>query len=69
MDLPNLYKKSIVFFRSLHSLVRLLPGHKLYQRFHGKQSEIDLRYRLSTHTIHRPDEIPLGTLFLFYLNR
>ncbi|KAI7895560.1 autophagy-related protein 13-domain-containing protein [Mucor mucedo] len=59
VDLPNLYKKSIVFFRSLHSLVRLLPGHKLYQRLNGQHGEIDLRYRLSTHAINRPDEIPL----------
>lgn len=62
VDLPNLYKRSIVFFRSLHSLVRLLPSHNLYRRFcvHDNcGSEISLGYRLSTNGQTQPDEVPL----------
>ncbi|KAI9364804.1 autophagy-related protein 13-domain-containing protein [Pilaira anomala] len=55
VDLPNLYKRSIVFFRSLHSLVRLLPSHNLYQKY----GEISLGYRLSTLSLNHVDEVPL----------
>jgi hypothetical protein len=71
VDLPNLYKRSIVFFRSLHSLVRVLPSHNLYQRLSLHDGEISLGYRLSTIKSNRKDEISLGILYkpfmiLFY---
>ncbi|EPB88766.1 hypothetical protein HMPREF1544_04406 [Mucor circinelloides 1006PhL] len=59
VDLPNLYKRSIVFFRSLHSLVRILPSHSLYQRSRLHDGEISLGYRLSTTHYNRKDEISL----------
>ncbi|KAL9546546.1 hypothetical protein MBANPS3_006607 [Mucor bainieri] len=59
VDLPNLYKRSIVFFRSLHSLVRVLPSYSLYQRLKLRTGEISLGYRLSTSHCNRKDEISL----------
>ncbi|KAK4512406.1 uncharacterized protein ATC70_003105 [Mucor velutinosus] len=59
VDLPNLYKRSIVFFRSLHSLVRVLPSYSLYQRLKLHNGEISLGYRLSTNHFNRKDEISL----------
>ncbi|CEP11278.1 hypothetical protein [Parasitella parasitica] len=59
VDLPNLYKKSIVFFRSLHSLVRILPGHSLFQRSRLRDGEFLLGYRLSTARSNRKDEVSL----------
>ncbi|KAI8642244.1 autophagy-related protein 13-domain-containing protein [Parasitella parasitica] len=59
VDLPNLYKRSIVFFRSLHSLVRILPSHSLFERLRLREGEISLGYRLSTTRSNRKDEISL----------
>ncbi|KAL0093429.1 autophagy-related protein 13-domain-containing protein [Phycomyces blakesleeanus] len=60
VDLPNLYKRSIIFFRSLHSLVRLLPGHKLCQRLKDNPSPgLSLKYRLSSSTSCQSNEISL----------
>jgi hypothetical protein len=60
VDLPSLYKRSIVFFRSLHSLVRLLPSHRLHQKLKGRESDLSLGYRLSTSRTSPNDEVPLG---------
>ncbi|KAI8988522.1 autophagy-related protein 13-domain-containing protein [Mycotypha africana] len=38
VDLPNLYKRSIVFFRALHSFIRLLPSYELYRKIHKHHS-------------------------------
>lgn len=62
MDLPNLYKKSIVFFRSLHSLVRLLPAFQLQDRLKGSDCGMTLGYRLRKNHVQRFDEIPYGML-------
>ena len=62
VDLPNLYKRSIVFFRSLHSLVRLLPSHTLYHQLNVPDGEISMAYRLSAHKIHTPNEVGFGKL-------
>lgn len=60
VDLPNLYKRSIVFFRSLHSLVRLLPSHNLNRRLKVHDGEISLGYRLSAMNSNQYDEVPIG---------
>ncbi|KAI7868435.1 autophagy-related protein 13-domain-containing protein [Spinellus fusiger] len=61
VDLPNLYKRSIIFFRSLHSLVRLLPGHSLQQRLKDTSGAgLSLKYRLSSSLQHSSDEIALS---------
>lgn len=59
VDLPNLYKRSIVFFRSLHSLVRLLPSHNLNRRLKVHDGEISLGYRLSAMNSNQYDEVPI----------
>ncbi|KAI8337706.1 autophagy-related protein 13-domain-containing protein [Chlamydoabsidia padenii] len=66
VDLPNLYKRSIVFFRSLHSLIRLLPAYNLYRRHRmsNEDPDISLGYQFSSRTIRRQDEIPLDTSIL-----
>ena len=62
MDLPNLYKRSIVFFRSLYSFVRLLPAYGLHRRLrnYGQSNGLSLNYRLTPSPTYRNDEIPLG---------
>lgn len=66
MDLPNLYKRSIVFFRSLHSLVRLLPSHTLFRRTRASVhdgGEISLGYRISSSSsssVAQADEVSFG---------
>jgi hypothetical protein len=62
VDLPNLYKKSIVFFRSLQSLVSLLPAFQLRDRLIGSDSGMTLGYRLRKNHVQRFDEIPYGKL-------
>ncbi|CAO3642403.1 unnamed protein product [Mucor fragilis] len=65
VDLPNLYKRSIVFFRSLHSLTRLLPSYDLYRKLHKSNDAahpLSIGYRLSTSSgHHRSTEISLDT--------
>ncbi|CAO3617261.1 unnamed protein product [Cunninghamella blakesleeana] len=54
LDLPNLYKRSITFFRSLHSLTRLLSCSQLFNK------NAPLGYRLGTEiNTYRNDEIPI----------
>lgn len=64
VDLPNLYKRSIVFFRSLHSLTRLLPSYDLYRKLHKSNDathSLSIGYRLSTSSGHgKSTEISLG---------
>ncbi|ORZ12262.1 autophagy-related protein 13-domain-containing protein [Absidia repens] len=66
VDLPNLYKRSIVFFRSLHSLVRLLPAYNLYrrQRKFNDDRDISIGYQFSSRNAPQHDEIPLDTSIL-----
>ncbi|CEP10443.1 hypothetical protein [Parasitella parasitica] len=65
VDLPNLYKRSIVFFRSLHSLCRLLPSYDLFRKLHktgDSTNSLSIGYRLSTSSLHgKVTEIPLDT--------
>lgn len=64
VDLPNLYKRSILFFRSLHSLARLLPTYDLYrklQKLNDSSNPLTIGYRLSTTTAtNHASEISLG---------
>ncbi|CAO3627546.1 unnamed protein product [Cunninghamella echinulata] len=54
LDLPNLYKRSITFFRSLHSLTRLLSSSQLFHK------NAPLGYRLGTElNTYKNDEIPI----------
>ncbi|KAI8368462.1 autophagy-related protein 13-domain-containing protein [Blakeslea trispora] len=66
VDLPNLYKRSIVFFRSLHSLSRLLPGHDLYRQLsESKDTALSIGYRLSSSLSNLyPEEIALNSTIL-----
>ncbi|KAI8645677.1 autophagy-related protein 13-domain-containing protein [Parasitella parasitica] len=65
VDLPNLYKRSIVFFRSLHSLCRLLPSYDLFRALHktnDSTNSLSIGYRLSTSSLHgKSTEISLDT--------
>lgn len=65
MDLPNLYKRSIVFFRALYTYIRLLPCHDLYRRLqqYGASDALDIGYRMSADPLeaHTTDEeVDLG---------
>jgi hypothetical protein len=69
VDLPNLYKRSIVFFRSLHTLARLLPAYDLYRKLHkpnDASNPLSIGYRLATSPSQRQNtEISLGR----YMNK
>ncbi|KAJ1954817.1 autophagy protein 13, partial [Dispira parvispora] len=62
-DLPGVYKKTIVFFRALYSLVRLLPCYTLSQRLQDAKAELlQVSYRLtSTPTPPDPQELGFDT--------
>lgn len=63
VDLPNLYKRSIVFFRTLHSLVHLLPSYDLYRelyKHHDSSNALSIGYRLSSAVVQNNTEIPIG---------
>nr|POF04528.1 autophagy-related protein 13 [Quercus suber] len=48
-QLPNVYKKGVVLFRSLYSFLRLLPTWKLYRRLgrqSGNQQSLKLKFRV-----------------------
>ncbi|CDH52478.1 autophagy protein [Lichtheimia corymbifera JMRC:FSU:9682] len=67
VDLPNLYKRSIIFFRALYSFVRLLPGHELHRRLskYGQQlNELSLGHRLSSTIITDKSELSLDKSIL-----
>ncbi|KAJ1923653.1 autophagy protein 13 [Tieghemiomyces parasiticus] len=64
-DLPVVYKKAVVFFRGLFSLVRLLPAYRLSQRLHSGDGSatplLRLGYRFGTEPAHLGHEIRLDT--------
>ncbi|KAI7856787.1 autophagy-related protein 13-domain-containing protein [Circinella umbellata] len=66
VDLPNLYKRSIVFFRALYSFVRLLPSYSLHRRLrnYGQSNGLNINYRLTSSPTYRSDEIPLAQSIL-----
>ncbi|KAI8824170.1 autophagy-related protein 13-domain-containing protein [Fimicolochytrium jonesii] len=61
-ELPLVYKKSVAFFRSLYSYIRLLPAYRLYRRFRRKQTNLRIGYRLSTSRMMPLDEAGLDQL-------
>ncbi|CAO3678267.1 unnamed protein product [Rhizopus stolonifer] len=64
---PNMYKRSIVFFRSLHSFVRLMPTFELYRRMSkpNRQDTLSIGYRLSSDPSMQYDsEISLNSIIL-----
>ncbi|KAG1463566.1 hypothetical protein G6F56_005252 [Rhizopus delemar] len=64
---PNMYKRSIVFFRSLHSFVRLMPTSELYRRMSkpNRQDTLSIGYRLSSDPSMQYDsEISLNSTIL-----
>ncbi|GAA5812067.1 hypothetical protein MFLAVUS_005516 [Mucor flavus] len=65
VDLPNLYKRSIVFFRALHSFVRMLPAHELFRKLHklGDSNPLSIGFRLSSAVVSG-NEIALDSTIL-----
>ena len=62
-ELPVVYKKSIVFFRSLYSLLRLIPAFKLHRKLQRlRMAGCDMTYRLSTSRTPQPAEAGLSEL-------
>ncbi|KAI9319664.1 autophagy-related protein 13-domain-containing protein [Dichotomocladium elegans] len=61
VDLPSLYKRSIIFFRSLYSFVRLLPAYELQRRVRqfGAPNGISLGYRMTPIATYDESEMPL----------
>ncbi|RUS15088.1 autophagy-related protein 13, partial [Jimgerdemannia flammicorona] len=61
VNLPVVYKKSIIFFRSLYAYVRLLPAFQLQRRLRKMKGLANLRlgYRLVAAPTLRNDEIPI----------
>ncbi|KAK9710119.1 autophagy protein 13, variant 2 [Basidiobolus ranarum] len=62
VDLPIVYKKSIVFFRSLYTYVRQLPAYRLFRRLRKmKLNGLKLGYRLTTAPMTPDNEIGIDT--------
>ncbi|ORY06292.1 hypothetical protein K493DRAFT_310625 [Basidiobolus meristosporus CBS 931.73] len=62
VDLPVVYKKSIVFFRSLYTYVRQLPAYRLFRRLRKmKLNGLKLGYRLTTTPMTPDNEIGIDT--------
>ncbi|KAF9401908.1 autophagy protein 13 [Mortierella sp. AD011] len=51
---PVVYKKSIIFFRSLFAYMRLLPAYQLYRRLRKQNYPLKIGFRVSRG--HTPDE-------------
>ncbi|KAF9351162.1 autophagy protein 13 [Mortierella sp. AD094] len=51
---PVVYKKSIIFFRSLFAYMRLLPAYQLYRRLRKQNYPLKIGFRISRG--HMPDE-------------
>ncbi|KAF8955899.1 autophagy protein 13, partial [Entomortierella lignicola] len=51
---PVVYKKSIIFFRSLFAYMRLLPAYQLYRRLRKQEYPLKIGFRVSRG--HSPDE-------------
>ncbi|KAH6576560.1 hypothetical protein BSLG_000363 [Batrachochytrium salamandrivorans] len=62
-DLPVVYKKSIVFFRSLYSMLRLMPAYRLCRKLRtSKDLPFSLMYRVSTSRASYHDDVGLDQL-------
>ncbi|KAI9489768.1 autophagy-related protein 13 [Zychaea mexicana] len=65
IDLGSVYKRSILFFRTLYAFVRLLPAYAAYQRIMADTDDrhsLDIGYRLTNIANSKGDEIGLGIL-------
>ncbi|KAK3813275.1 MAG: autophagy-related protein 13-domain-containing protein [Benniella sp.] len=51
---PIVYKKSIIFFRSLYAYMRLLPAYHLYRRLRKQNHPLKIGFRVSRG--HNPEE-------------
>ncbi|KAI8912528.1 autophagy-related protein 13-domain-containing protein [Gorgonomyces haynaldii] len=62
-DIPLVYKQSIAFFRSLYSIVRLLPCYSLTRQLgRPTRSNVEIIYRISSSRVVSPDEAGLDEL-------
>ncbi|KAL5033550.1 hypothetical protein BDV3_000522 [Batrachochytrium dendrobatidis] len=62
-DLPVVYKKSIVFFRSLYSMLRLMPAYNLCRKLRSiKNTPFAIMYRISTTRTVFFDDVGLDVL-------
>lgn len=66
---PIVYKKSIIFFRSLYAYMRLLPAYHLYRRLRKQNHPLKIGFRVSRghnpeESILRDSEIGIGKLLL-----
>ncbi|PVU88641.1 hypothetical protein BB559_005486 [Furculomyces boomerangus] len=59
-ELPNVYKKSLVFFRSLYALVQLLPVSTLFRKLEvNPSSDVNIGWRVSQDTTKQPKDIEM----------
>ncbi|KAI7874877.1 hypothetical protein K492DRAFT_211287 [Lichtheimia hyalospora FSU 10163] len=64
-SINNVYKRAILFFRSLYSFVRLLPAYAMKRHIVEEgQSSLGIGYRLSSTDMPRNDEVDLGDTLL-----
>ncbi|KAI8837046.1 autophagy-related protein 13-domain-containing protein [Chytridium lagenaria] len=60
-----MYKKMVMFFRSLYAFTRLLPAYRLFRKLRkSKSGPLKIGYRLSTGRFNQPDEAGLDQLHL-----
>lgn len=65
VELPTIYKKCIIFFRSLYALVRLMPCYKLCKRMDrpdSKNGPCKIVYRMSSSRVTSPLDAGLDQL-------
>lgn len=65
-QLPNVYKKGVVLFRSLYAYLRMLPAWKLHRRLarqSGSNGGLRLKYRLRQGSSSSPSSLDLPPLF------
>ncbi|KAI8847145.1 autophagy-related protein 13 [Chytridium lagenaria] len=64
-EVAVIYKKAVVFFRSLYSFARLLPSYRLFKRVRrGQCCPLKIGYRLSTARFMPLDEVGLDQVHL-----
>ncbi|KAI8893543.1 autophagy-related protein 13-domain-containing protein [Globomyces pollinis-pini] len=61
-ELPVVYKKSIVFFRTLYSFVRLMPSYRICRNSARQKNSCKIIYRLGSSRVHSPFDAGLDQL-------
>ncbi len=61
-DLPGIYKKCVMFFRTLYSYTKLLPAYNLWSKLKTSKEKLRIGYRLSTSKVTPSHEVPLHQL-------